>query len=345
MLYFQHGTATAGLIAMAGAAAAQDAYPTKPINIVFGFEAGGGTDVMARTVAPFLEKHLGDGASLVVKNVPGASGQIGVTETAAASPDGYAIGTYNLPGVMARTMDRKAAYDADSFTYLADVVNDPNVIVTSKQSDLDSIDKRFEEARTDPGSATVGMSSLGGDDHFALTKLQNLTDTEYTIVPFRGSAPARMALLGDHAAMGILNISEVAAFQEQINILGIAAEERSDFAPDVPTFKEQGGEFVNGAMRGFVAPAGRPQDVEQKLIAAFDTLKGDEEFAAAMVATANPVEVVTGLAFRALNDEQLQTATETWETPPGSNGTATGWRLVRPAPSCPPLVPYPMELP
>ncbi|MEE2860453.1 MAG: Bug family tripartite tricarboxylate transporter substrate binding protein [Paracoccus sp. (in: a-proteobacteria)] len=316
MFHFLQGTATAGLIALAGAAAAQDAYPTKPVEIIVGFEAGGGTDVMARTVAPFLEKHLGEGASMVVKNVPGASGQIGVTETAAADPDGYTIGTYNLPGVMARTLDREAGYDADSFTYLANVVNDPNVIVTSKQSGLDTIDKLLEEARTDPGSVTVGMSSLGGDDHFALTKLQNLTDTEYTIVPFRGSAPARTALLGGHVAMGILNISEVAAFQDQINILGIAAEERSDFAPDVPTFKEQGVEFVNGAMRGFVAPAGLPEDVQQKLVAAFDALKDDEEFAAAMAATANPVEVVTGAEFKALNDEQLQTATEVWETTP-----------------------------
>lgn len=309
-------TAIVGLMATAGGAFAQDGYPTKPVEVIVGFEAGGGTDVMARTVAPFLEKHLGEGASLVVKNVPGASGQIGVTETAGADPDGYTIGTYNLPGVMARTLDRKAGYDADSFTYLANVVNDPNVIVTSKQSGLDSIDKLFEEAKSDPGSVTVGMSSLGGDDHFALTKLQNLTDTEYTIVPFRGSAPARTALLGGHVAMGILNISEVAAFQDQINILGIASEERSDFAPDVPTFQEQGVEFINGAMRGFVAPAGLPDDVEQKLISAFDALKGDEEFASAMAATANPVEVVTGAEFKALNDEQLQTATEVWETTP-----------------------------
>ena len=309
-------TATVGIMAMAGTAFAQDAYPTKPIEVIVGFEAGGGTDVMARTVAPFLEKHLGEGASLVVKNVPGASGQIGVTETAGADPDGYTIGTYNLPGVMARTLDRKAGYDADSFTYLANVVNDPNVIVTSKQSGLETIDALLEEAKTDPGSVTVGMSSLGGDDHFALTKLQNLTDTEYTIVPFRGSAPARTALLGGHVAMGILNISEVAAFQDQINILGVASEERSDFAPDVPTFQEQGVEFINGAMRGFVAPAGLPDDVEAKLISAFDALKDDEEFAAAMAATANPVEVVTGAEFKALNDEQLQTATEVWETTP-----------------------------
>ncbi|WBU53981.1 tripartite tricarboxylate transporter substrate binding protein [Paracoccus sp. SCSIO 75233] len=302
------------LIMTAGTAAAE--YPEKPIEVIVGFSAGGGTDVMARTVAPFLEKYLGDGASVVVKNVPGASGQIGVTETAEADPDGYTIGTYNLPGMMARTLDREAGYDADSFTYLANVVNDPNVIVTSKASGLDTFDKLLEAAKAEPGAVTVGMSSLGGDDHFMLTKLQNLTETEFTIVPFRGSAPARTALMGGHVAMGILNISEVASFKDEINILGIAQNERSDFAPDVATFKEQGVDLINGSMRGFVAPAGLPEDVSAKLLEAFGQLASDEEFAAAMTATANPVEVVVGADFQSLNAETLDLAKTVWDETP-----------------------------
>lgn len=302
------------LVLAAGAAAAE--YPEKPIQVIVGYSAGGGTDVMARTVAPYLEKYLGGGASVVVKNMPGASGQIGVTEVAKADPDGYTIGTYNLPGMMARTLDRKAGYDADSFTYLANVVNDPNVIVTSKSSGLDTFDKLIEAAKADPGSITVGMSSMGGDDHFALTKLENLTGAEFTIVPFRGSAPARTALIGGHVAMGILNISEVASFKDEINILGIAQEERSDFAPDVPTFKEQGVDLVNGSMRGFVGPAGLPDDVQSKLLDAFNQLKGDDEFKAAMKATANPVDIVVGDDFKALNAQVLEMAKSVWEKTP-----------------------------
>ena len=128
MLNIFKKTAIAGaMILSAGAALAE--YPEKPIEVIVGYSAGGGTDVMARTAAPFIEKYLGEGASLVVKNMPGASGQIGVTEAANADPDGYTLGTFNLPGMMARTIDREADYDRDSFTYLANVVNDPNVIV------------------------------------------------------------------------------------------------------------------------------------------------------------------------------------------------------------------------
>ncbi|MCB1835769.1 MAG: tripartite tricarboxylate transporter substrate binding protein, partial [Geminicoccaceae bacterium] len=256
------------------------------------------------------------GASLVVKNIPGASGQIGITEVANAEPDGYTIGTFNLPGMMARTIDREADYDRDSFTYLANVVNDPNVIVTSKSSGLDTLDKLLADATENPGAVTVAMSSLGGDDHFALIKLQNLTETEYTIVPFKGSAPARTALLGGHVAMGVLNISEVAEFQEELNVLGVATTERSDFAPDLPTFSEQGLELVNGSMRGFVAPAGLPEDVENKLLDAFTKLADDPEFLQAMAATANPVEVVTGDDFKALTGGLYDLAADVWEKTP-----------------------------
>ncbi|NVK36067.1 MAG: tripartite tricarboxylate transporter substrate binding protein, partial [Rhodobacteraceae bacterium] len=151
---------------------------------------------------------------------------------------------------------------------------------------------------------------------FALIKLQNLTETEFTIVPFKGSAPARTALMGGHVAMGILNISEVAEFQDSLNVLGVATNERSEFAPDLPTFKEQGLELVNGSMRGFIAPAGLPDDVQEKLLAAFTQLKDDPDFLKSMKDTANPVEVVTGDDFKALTKDLHALAQDVWEKTP-----------------------------
>lgn len=315
MLNIFKTTAIASAMILSGGMALAE-YPDKPIEVIVGYAAGGGTDVMARTAAPFIERYLGEGVSIVVKNVPGASGQIGVTEAANADPDGYTLGTFNLPGMMARTIDREADYDRDSFTYLANVVNDPNVIVTSKNSGLDTLEKLLAEATANPGAITVGMSSLGGDDHFALIKLQHATETEFTIVPFKGSAPARTALLGGHVAMGILNISEVAEFQDQLNVLGVATTERSPFAPDLPTFQEQGLDLVNGSMRGFIAPAGLPEDVQAKLMDAFAQLESDQEFLDAMAATANPVEVVTGDEFKHLTSDLYDLAKGVWETTP-----------------------------
>lgn len=305
---------TGALVLAAGAALAE--YPEKPITVIVGYSAGGGTDVMARTTMPFIEKYLGNGASIVVKNMPGASGQIGITEVATSDPDGYTLGTFNLPGMMARTLDRVAEYDRGSFTYLANVVNDPNVIVSSKGSGIESMEDLIAKAQENPRAITVGMSSLGGDDHFLLIKLQKATETEFTVVPFQGSAPARTAVMGGHVAVGIFNVSEVAKFQGELNVLGIAQAERSNFAPEVATFKEQGFDLMNGSMRGVVAPKGLPEDVTAKLLDAFEKAAADPEFVAAMAATANPVQVVTGDDFQTLTGELYDLAKETWETTP-----------------------------
>lgn len=291
-------------------------YPEKKIEIIVGYSAGGGTDVMARTVAPFLERYLGNGATVVVKNVPGASGQIGVTEVARAKPDGYTLGTFNLPGMMARTLDRKATYSADSFTYLANVVADPNVIVTAKGSKIDTMDKLIKAAKADPGAVTVGMSSLGGDDHFFLMRLQKDTGAKFTIAPFKGSAPARTAVMGGHVAMGIFNLSEVLGFRDSLNILGVATKERSNLADDIPTFSEQGYKVVNGSLRGFVAPKNLPEDVRQKLLKAFKNAFEDPDFAKAMLSSGNPVNLTLGKDFQALTQEQYDFAKKVWETTP-----------------------------
>ncbi len=312
--FVKTAAAIGALVLAAGAAQAE--YPEKPIEVIVGYSAGGGTDVMARTTMPFVEKYLGEGTSIVVKNMPGASGQIGITEVAGSDADGYTLGTFNLPGMMARTLDREAGYDRDSFTYLANVVNDPNVIVTSKDSGIETVDDLIAAAKENPFAITVGMSSLGGDDHFLLIKLQKQTETDFTIVPFKGSAPARTAVMGGHVAVGIFNVSEIAKFQGELNVLGIAQAERSDFAPEVATFREQGLDLINGSMRGVVAPAGLPEDVAAKLRDAFEKAAQDPEFIKAMTDTANPVEVVTGDDFRTLTDGLFDLAKETWETTP-----------------------------
>ena len=291
-------------------------YPEKPITLVVGFAAGGGTDVMARNVGPYLETYLGDGATIVVKNVPGASGQIGITEVAHADADGYTIGTYNLPGMMARTLDRESAYDADSFTYLANIVNDPNVIVTAKKSGIDNLQKFIETVKDASRPLPIGMSSLGGDDHLGLIKFESLTDTKFNIIPFKGSSAARTAVLGGHVKAAVLNISEVTEFKDELNVIGLSQPERSEFDPSIATFREQGVDFINGAMRGFVAPAGLPEDIKAKLLNAFSQMAQDPEFLAKMKATANPVSVSLGDDFKVLNAETLKLAQDVGEKTP-----------------------------
>ncbi|WP_236638176.1 tripartite tricarboxylate transporter substrate binding protein [Mangrovicoccus ximenensis] len=188
---------------------------------------------MARTVGQFLEKELG--TSVVIRNEPGAGGQIGFTNTATAKPDGYTLGTFNLPAALALTYDRKAAYDAESFSYLANFVEDPNTFVVAADSPYQTLDDLLADARENPGAVTVGLSALGGNDHFAAILMQKAAGGEFTLVPFKGAANARTALMGGHVAAGTMALSQTASFGEELRVLAVLADERSDFAPDVPT--------------------------------------------------------------------------------------------------------------
>lgn len=304
------------MLALGAVGVAFAEYPEKDIKLAVGYSAGGGTDVMARTVVPFIEKYLGDGSTIVVRNIPGAGGQIALMEVIGSVADGYTLGTYNLPGMMARTLDRDQTYGPGDFTYIANVVNDPNVLVTSKKSGLDTIDKVVAFALETPRATTVGMSSLGSDDHFFILSLSSATEAEFTVVPFGGSAPARAAIMGGHVSAGVLNLSEALKFQDRLNILGVATSERSNFAPEIPTFVEQGFDIVGGSRRGFIGPADLPQAITDKLVEAFEKAFADPEFQAAMSATGNPTELVTGADFQALNAAELERAREVWETTP-----------------------------
>nr|WP_067293987.1 tripartite tricarboxylate transporter substrate binding protein [Marinobacterium profundum] len=297
--------------------AADDSYPEKDINIIVGYSAGGGTDVMARTLGSYMEKYLG-GAKFVVKNVPGAGGLIGFTQTSKSDPDGYTIGTFNLPGVMARTHDRKTEYSADSFTYLANVVNDPNVIVVNKTSDLKSLGDLVNKAKETPEGLTVAMSTLGGDDQFTMINLSNKADINFTYIPFKGTAPARTALMGGHVDVAAMNLSEAIGFEDEIRVLAVTSAKRSPLAPDFPTAKEQGYDFTMGSMRGVVGPANLPEDVKAKLIEAMEKTYQDPEFQKAMAEQGAPLEFVAGEAFEKLVMEQDEFAKGVWETTPWS---------------------------
>ncbi|BBI64883.1 hypothetical protein HSBAA_61890 [Vreelandella sulfidaeris] len=186
---------------------------------------------MARTVAKYLEEQLGDGATVVVKNMPGAGGQIGFSALASASPDGYTIGTMNLPAALALTYDREADYDVDSFTWLANFVSDPNTLVVPKGSDIATVEDLIAHARDVQGKMPVGLSSLGGNDHFSAIQFAEAADIQLNYVPFNGAAQARSALMGGHVAMGTMAYSQTVGFEEELRVLAVLADERLEQAP------------------------------------------------------------------------------------------------------------------
>lgn len=291
-------------------------FPEKPIEIIVGYSAGGGTDVMARTVGTFLEAALGEGASVVVKNQPGAGGQIGFTSVATAKPDGYTLGTFNLPAALALTYDRNADYDVDSFTYLANFVDDPNTIVVGAESEFTSLEDFLAAAKAEPGAMTIGLSSLGGNDHFAAIMMEQASGAEFTLVPFKGAALARTALMGGHVAAGTMALSQTTAFGDEIRVLAVLAEERSSFAPDVPTAKELGYDVEMSSLRGIVGPADMEPDLADRLRQALSAVNDNPEFQTMMAEQGNPMSYLSGEDFAKAAAEQSAVAKSIWDTTP-----------------------------
>jgi tripartite-type tricarboxylate transporter receptor subunit TctC len=265
--------------AIAGAAAFAE-YPERPIEMIVAYSPGGGTDTVARTLASFVEKYLGDGATITIVNKPGAGGEIGFTELAKAKPDGYTIGFINTPNILTIPISRETRYSMDEIQAVANVVYDPGAFNVLPTSPFKNLDELVAYAKEHPRAVTYGTTGIGGDDHLAALEFSRQAGIEMTHVPFSGSGDVRAAVLGGHISMASTNISEVIALVDegQLITFGQMSNERWPGAPDVPTFKEQGYDVIMGSDRGIGAPAGIPEEALNALQEAISKAVKDPEF-------------------------------------------------------------------
>jgi len=272
----------APLMLSAGAAQAQSAtYPTRPINLIVSYGPGGGTDLVARMMAPYLQKYLGNDAKIVVLNRPGAGGGIGFGELARATPDGYTIGFINTPNLLTIPIERTSTFNWQSYDLLGNLIDDPGGFAVHSSSTIQSLADLTDYARKNPGKVTVGTTGTGSDDHLAMLRFQAASGTEMSHIPYKGAGEVRGALTGQEIVVGAINIGEALAYQKggtPLRILGQMSTTRSALLPDTPTFKEQGFDFELASLRGLAAPKGLPADVRDRLVQAVKQTYDDPEF-------------------------------------------------------------------
>ena len=246
-------------------------YPSKPITLTVSYSAGGSTDVAARTMVPFLEKYLGE--TVIVKNLPGAGGQVGWTKLAMSKPDGYTIGYINMPALQMVYAARKGVkfHPVKSFDPIGCNIIDPNTLLVRKDDNrFKTLKDLIEYARKNPGKLVCGADGPLSDDQLALVKLQKATGTKITYVSYSGAAPSHAALLGKHSDFIITNSTDVLQYKDKERCLVQFWKDRYDMNPDTPTFKEiYGKEIIGSSTRAMAAPAGVPADRLQKLREAF----------------------------------------------------------------------------
>ncbi len=253
------------LAALSTPAAAQ--YPNKPITVIVPFAAGGPTDVVARLVGDHMTRTLGQ--TLVVENVGGAGGTIGMTRVAQATPDGYTIAVGNMGTQSAAPALYPALkYDpAKSFAQVGIANFTPQAIVAKKNTEAGNLKDFIAYLKANSAKLSYGHAGVGSISHVSGLVFNAKFGLNPTLVPYRGTGPALQDLVGgqiDYMVDQSLNVIPQIKVGT-IKVYGIAAPKRLESLPDVPTTQEAGVDFIFSAWNAMVAPKGTPPEIVAKL--------------------------------------------------------------------------------
>lgn len=236
-----------GLFALALAStsffsAAQTAYPNKPIRLIVGFAPGGGTDIVARAIAPKMGEILGQ--SIIIENKSGAAGTIGADLVAKSSPDGYTLlmGHSNSNAISPFVLTNVPYNPATDFTPITYLGYVPNVLVVKSSLPVNSVSQLISLAKANPGQMTYGSSGIGSTQHLAGALFAKIAGIQLNHVPYKGSGQAIVDLLGGQITMNFdtlpPNLQQIK--QGNLKALAISTPKRLSLLPNVPTFSEVG---------------------------------------------------------------------------------------------------------
>jgi tripartite-type tricarboxylate transporter receptor subunit TctC len=259
-----------GSAAMWPVASRADSYPSRPITLVVPFTAGGPTDVIARLVGERMGAALGQ--SVMIENVSGASGTIGVMRLARATPDGYTIGI----GHWSTHVLNGAIYDLQydllrDFEPIALIASGPELIIARPTLPPQDLKQLIAWLKENPGKATAGTAGPGSGAHVAGVFFQNMTGTSFSFVPYRGAGPALNDMMAGHIDLmfdqASNSLSQVRG--GTVKAYAVMAATRLASAPDIPTVDEAGLPGLYTAFwHGLWAPKNTPAEVITKLNAA-----------------------------------------------------------------------------
>ncbi|HEY3067533.1 MAG TPA: tripartite tricarboxylate transporter substrate binding protein [Methylomirabilota bacterium] len=295
------------VLALVPGAAAQEAFPSRPITMVAPFPPGGVADLTARPVAAAMEKVLKSPVGVV--NKTGAAGAVGMQYVATSRPDGYtlllALSSISIIPEADKLFGRPPAFTVDQFAPIALISADPTILVVRAESPWKTARDFIEDARNRPGQISFSSSGVYGTLHMAMELLQHASGIKLRHVPYAGAGPALTAILGGHVDALASGPAVVLPHIKSGKLRALAGwgDKRVAAMPDVPTFKELGypdAEFYIWA--GLFAPRGTPEPVLQKLRDAVRAAVADPEFKAAMEKLETPVVFKQGEEFQKFFD-------------------------------------------
>ncbi len=297
--------ALAVLLLAAGAAAAQD-WPSKPIRLLVGSSPGGGTDAMARAVADKLGPALK--VPVVVENKPGASNTLAADATAKAT-DGHTMvmGVSTAHAIAPHLL--KLGYDnARDLVPVVMVGSVPNVLVVTNSLPVDSVEALVKLAKAQPGKLNYASSGGGSTQHLAGEIFKDAAGVQITHVPYRGSAPALVELIGGQVQMSFDTMPSVIGHirNGKLKALAVTAPQRNPQLPNVPTMKEAGYPGVEiSAWYGIYMPASTPKAVQERVHAEVTKLLALPDTRQRLEAIGSEIGAMTQQQFIDFNKSEL----------------------------------------
>jgi tripartite-type tricarboxylate transporter receptor subunit TctC len=250
----------------ASASALADTYPSRAVKVIVGFPPGGGTDVIARTVAAELAKSLGQ--QFVVDNKGGANGVIGTTELAKSAPDGYTVMMTISSHVTNTLLYPKLSYQLKDFQPISIVATSPFVLVANPAFPPNTLPEFLALAKKEGKKIDFASPGSGSTQHLSMELLKVMAQVDATHIPYKGGAPALTDLLAGQVPLTFMTTVQSLPFlkDKRIKALAVSTAKRTPVLPDVPTIAESGVPgYESDVWFGFIAPAGVPRPVVEKL--------------------------------------------------------------------------------
>ncbi|WRH26316.1 tripartite tricarboxylate transporter substrate binding protein [Arthrobacter sp. JZ12] len=277
-------TAAAGVLALSacggnvggGGDAAEAEFPSGPVTITVGQDAGGSTDRIARQVAEGMAEDLG--VAVPVVNKAGANGALATKEVAAMEPNGENLVLLNatLITITSLTVPEGEAVSLDDLDVIAGLSQDDYVLVASKESGIENL----EDVKAASGDLNFGTTGVGTGSQLAQAVLFAQAEIEGTAVPFDSGSPALTAVMGDQVDVATIQLGEALPQIEAGTVTPIVtfAEERSEFLQDVPTAVEEGFDVPVSQYRALAAPKGLPEDVKARLVESVEATQATDAY-------------------------------------------------------------------
>jgi tripartite-type tricarboxylate transporter receptor subunit TctC len=237
----QQALAAALLAAVTHAATAAENYPAKAVRMIVPFPAGGGVDIVARTLSPYLTGRWKQ--QVIVDNRPGAGTVLGADLAAKSPPDGYTVLLVNTSHAINATLQKKLPFDpVADFVPITLVATQPSVLVVHPSVPVKSVKELIAMAKAKPGQLNYASSGNGTPPHLSAAMFSNLTGAQMTHIPYKGAAPALTDLLGGQVQLMFATIISVSPHlpSGKLRPLAVTSAARSQALPDLPTIAEAG---------------------------------------------------------------------------------------------------------